>query len=235
MIPLSQSPRNARIWHGLTALVALGALVLQISLVIDGSSVLVDGPVPNTSTRVFRYFTYFTIQSNFLVLFTTATLAARPARDGRVWRIVRLDAVVGITVTGLIHFFFLRPLLDLHRGSYLADKLLHVAVPLLAVTGWVVFGPRRRVTRRDLLPAMAWPAAYIAFTVVHGAISGWYPYPFTDVTTQGYLRVSINGVLVAVLLYGLCVLARWADRQLPSGDLDGQDATSPDSDRSVSR
>ena len=36
----------------------------------------------------------------------------------------------------------------LSEWSYLCDKLLRVVVPLLAVTGWLIFGPRPRVAAR---------------------------------------------------------------------------------------
>ena len=45
---------------------------------------------------------YFTIQSNILVLVAAATVVVDPARDGRFWRILRLDALLGITITGLV-------------------------------------------------------------------------------------------------------------------------------------
>ena len=74
---------------------------------------------------------------------------------------LRLNAVVGITVTGLVHWFLLRPILDLSGIDYWTDKLLHVAVPLLAVIGWVAFGPRDRVRRSDLLPSLAFPVLWL--------------------------------------------------------------------------
>jgi hypothetical protein len=37
----------------------------------------------------------------------------------------------------------LRPFLNLHGANYVADKFVDIVVPLIAVAGWVVFGPRR--------------------------------------------------------------------------------------------
>jgi uncharacterized membrane protein len=137
--------RAARGWHLLTAVITIAALVLQLWLALDGHRTLVTEGEPSTRTTLVRFLSYFTILSNILVAWTTSTLAIDPGRDGRVWRVLRLDAVVGITVTAVVHWFFLRPLLDLHGGDYVADKLLHVVVPLLAVAGWLVFGPRGRI------------------------------------------------------------------------------------------
>ena len=206
---------GARAWHGVVALVALAALVVQVALVISGESVLVtDGPVPSTGTRLVRFVSYFTVQANLLVVIISAGLVLRPDRDGWVWRVLRIDGVVGIAVTGIVHWFLLRPLLDLHGASYVTDKLLHVVVPLLAVAGWWAFGPRPRISRGLLLPAMAWPAAYMVFTLARGAATGWYPYPFVDVGLHGYPAVLLAGVGVIALLLGIAALLLVVERSL---------------------
>jgi hypothetical protein len=47
-----------------------------------------------------------------------------------------------------------------------------------------------------------YPLAYLIWTLVHGAVTGWYPYPFIDVTDLGYPRVLINiaGLVLAFLV-----------------------------------
>ena len=106
-------------------------------------------------TRLGRLVSYFTIQSNLLVAVTAVQLARDPLRDGRWWRAVRVAAVVGITVTGLVHFVLLRPLLDLEGASWVADKLLHMVVPVVAVLGWLRrrAAPARPLARRPPGPA----------------------------------------------------------------------------------
>lgn len=192
-----------------------GAVLIQIALVVTGASVLITtGPRPDLPTRLVRFFGYFTIQSNLLVLLTSCALVAAPGWDGRFWRVLRLDAILGITVTGLIHWFFLRPILHLTGWSAFTDTLLHVVVPLLAVIGWVVFGPRQRTSPRLLLLAMVWPLVYMVGCVVFGARTGWYPYPFTDVNLHGYGAVLVNGVGVVVLLLLVGGLLVFLDRRL---------------------
>jgi hypothetical protein len=95
-----------------------------------------------------------------LVAVTRSPGSATRARDGRVWQVIRLAAVVGITVTMIIHWFFLRPLLELTGWSDLCDRLLHVVVPLLPVLGWLNFGPRPRVAIKVVLPGLIWPVGW---------------------------------------------------------------------------
>ncbi len=134
--------RAARAWHLLTAFVAATALVLQLVLVIRGGRVLEEAHAPSMTLRLLRFVAYFTIQSNVLVLVSTAALARDPGRCRGGLRVVRTAAMTGIIVTGLVHWFLLRPLLHLHGADLVADKLLHLVVPLLALAGWLVFGPR---------------------------------------------------------------------------------------------
>jgi hypothetical protein len=201
----------ARRWHALTAVAAVGALVLQLVLVIQGGRVLDEVTPPDLPTRLYRFVAYFTIQSNVLVAIAAVQLARDPARDGRAWRVLRVAGVAGILVTGLVHFVLLRPLLDLQGADSLADKLLHMVVPVLAVVGWAVFGPRPRVTARDLGLALAWPLAWLAWTLVVGGLTDWYPYPFLDHREDGVGEVVVVSIGITVLFVALLALVDWVD------------------------
>ena len=205
---------RARVVHTVTAVVAVTALVLQTVLVVTGDAVLAETQVPPLVTRLGRLVSYFTIQSNLLVALTAVQLARDPQRDGRWWRPVRAAALVGITVTGLVHFVLLRPLLDLHGASWAADKLLHMVVPLLAILGWLLAGPRPRAPWRDALSALAWPVGWLAWTLVVGTVTGWYPYPFLDVGDQGAASVAVTCLGVTVLFLALAALLSWLDRRM---------------------
>ena len=114
----------------------------------------------------------------------------------------------------MVHWFLLRPILDLSGADYVADTLLHVVVPLLAVVGWIAFGPRGRVQGGDVLGALVFPVAWLVYTLVRGAATGFYPYPFLDVGEQGYAAVAVACVGIAALFVGLSALAWKADDRL---------------------
>ncbi len=217
---------RARTVHLVTAVVVIGALVLQTVLVVTGDSVLAEQEVPPLLTRLGRLVSYFTIQSNLLVAVTAVQLARDPLRDGRAWRPLRAAALVGITVTGLVHFVLLRPLLHLEGASWAADKLLHMVVPLVAVVGWLVAGPRPRAPWRDTVTALVWPVAWLAWTLVIGAVTGWYPYPFLDVGAKGAGSVAVTCVGVTLLFLALAGVLSWLDRRMPPAPVRGT-ATAP--------
>ncbi|MBO9521715.1 MAG: Pr6Pr family membrane protein [Nocardioidaceae bacterium] len=206
---------RARLFHLLTFAVATFAVVLQLVLVIQGHRVLDEHNRPDLGTRLVRFASYLTIWGNVLVAWSALTLALGRDRDSRLWRALRLDAVVLILVIGVVHFLFLRPLLDLHGADYLADKLLHMVVPVLGVAGWLLFGPRGRVAWRDLAPFLVVPLAWLAYTLVRGEIVEWYPYPFIDVNEHGYGVVLLNCAGVAALTLLVAYGALRLDPRLP--------------------
>jgi hypothetical protein len=212
--------RAGRVWHLVTFAVALFALVFQLVLILRGDSVLDEANAPASTEAVRRYFFYFTIQSNIAVAWVTYLLARRRESDTRFFRVLRLDAVLAIAVTGVVHWFLLRPILDLEGASYVADKLLHVAVPLLAVIGWLVFGPRRLLLSSDVPPALVWPVAYLLLVLATGPIFDWYPYPFLDVAEHGLGVVLLNSLGITVLFLAIAYGAVWADARLPGAKPD---------------
>ena len=206
----------ARWWHGSTCVVATAALVLQFYLVIIGARVLLEGDVPPLPLRVARFFCYFTVQSNALVAVVTGLLWWAPARDGPLFRVLRLASVVAIAVTGVVHYVALRPLLHLTGASWWADLGLHVAVPILAVIGWALFGPRPRVDRPSVGWALLWPIAWLGCTLVVGALTTWYPYPFLNADRLGYPRVLLTSLVVTAVFLALIGLVALVDRYAPA-------------------
>jgi hypothetical protein len=122
--------------------------------------------------------------------------------------------MTGIIVTGLVHWFLLRPLLHLHGADLVADKLLHLVVPLLALVGWLVFGPRPVMTRGSSLQGTAWPLAWLLVILVQGGATGWYPYPFLDHREHGWDHVAVVCAGILVLWSALLLAQAGYDRRM---------------------
>jgi hypothetical protein len=165
--------------------------------------------------RVWRFFSYFTTQANLLVAATSLSLAQSPGRDGAGWRVARLNALTGVTITGLVHWFLLHPLDDFSGLQWASDTLVHIIVPILVVLGWLVFGPRRRITTRVVLMGMIWPVAWLLYTLLVGRFTGWYPYFFLDLEQSGPGVVALYCVTILILLFVMSCLFWMGDRWLP--------------------
>jgi hypothetical protein len=86
---------------------------------------------------------------------------------------------------------------------------LHDAVPLAYVTNWIAFAPKSGIGWADPFKWLTYPLVYIAYSLLRGAIVGWYPYWFVDVTQLGYPTALTNTafVLFAFLIVGSIVVA----------------------------
>ena len=97
----------------------------------------------------------------------------------------------------------------------LVNALVHFVVPIMMVVGWLAFGPRPRIDAGTVLWSLLFPALWMLYTLVRGAIWKWYPYPFVDVTTHGYARVAFNAILVVLVLAAVAALFALGDRWMP--------------------
>lgn len=200
--------RLARAWHAVLAAVIVVALIVQVTLTASGV-----GSHVSLGTRLVRLFSYFTIQSNILVAAVAITLAIDPERDGKWWRVIRLDALLGIATTGLVFHIVLAPLSKATGLAALASDGFHYVSPYMALVGWLLFGPRPRIGWSTVVLSLIWPAAWLAYTFMHGALTGWYPYRFLNAGEIGYLTALRNTafVLAGASVFGLLlkVLDGW--------------------------
>jgi multidrug transporter EmrE-like cation transporter len=210
------SPRAARAWFAATAGCALlGVLISAITAANNE-----HGRFHPAAARAVNAFVFFTIQSNLLVALAALLLALKLTRGSTAFAVLRLTGLVAITVTGIVFHVALAQTLDLKSWDAVGNELVHTVVPVMAVVGWLLIGPRSLVSRRIAWLSLIFPVWWLAFTLIRGAIAHWYPYPFVDVTQLGYGRVAVNCVWVALLFLGLAAGATTLDRRLsPSGAL----------------
>jgi hypothetical protein len=210
----------ARTWHAIIAVLAFAALALQlwISVRVSGTPAHTDvGRVAGATLagRILRTLSFFTIQSNLLAAITSAQLARKPDRDGPVWRVVRLNALVGITVTGVVYSAVLAASHEPKGWQQVStNTVVHYVVPIMMVLGWLLYGPRPRIGGPVVAWSLVFPILWFSYTLVRGEITPWYPYPFVDVVSHGYPTVLVNAVLVTIVLAAVSALFWWGDREL---------------------
>ena len=199
----------ARLVFGVTAAISLVTLGIELTYAVFG---WYPGSEPDALTRVVNWFSYFTNVSNILCIVGLTMLARDPVRDGRWFRPVRLAGLVGITVTFFVYMVALRPDQVLDGIHIWTNAGYHVAVPILAVAGWLVFGPFPRADGRSVRLTLLWVAVWAAWTLLHGALSGWYPYAIIDASTLGYPAALRTAALILLLIAGVAGLYMWVDR-----------------------
>jgi hypothetical protein len=210
---------TSRVWHGVLALVIAVSLVTQIVLIFTGGADANSGDVDtsdNVGVRLVRLVSFFTIQSNIVVLATALVLVWRPRYDGRVWRVVRLDALLGIAITGVVFATVLAPLVHLEGVPLAVTIGFHYISPWLTLLGWLLYGPRPRFTWGTVAAAFIWPLLWLVYTFVRGAIGHWYPYPFLDVDELGYAVALRNVVFVLLVAVVFAAGIKLIDRHFPA-------------------
>jgi hypothetical protein len=164
--------------------------------------------------RLVDTLSYFTIWSNIVVAIALTLLARAPRGDGYWRRVLRLDAVVMITITAIVYAVLLAPITDVTGWSRLTNPLQHIVVPAVTVIVWVWFGPRGWIDLKVVAGALLIPLAWIGWMLARGAVIGSYPYEFANVEELGYPAVFTT--LVGILVFAVVVMAvYWAlDRLL---------------------
>lgn len=213
------SRRAVRVVQGLLAAIILVSLIAQIVLMVGGGADANSGRTDahlGIGERFVRLFSYFTIDSNLIVLVVAILLVAKPDRDGPLWRVVRLDSLLSIVITGLVFAIILAPMVHLSGVALWVTIGFHYISPWLALAAWLAFGPRHRIDWPTFGYAFIWPTCWIAYTIAHGAASGWYPYPFLDVEELGY-PIALRNIAVVFIVAGLVgLILKLIDNHVPA-------------------
>lgn len=206
----------------IAAVIGWLALILQYGLVIAGNI----GPSP--LGRTINFFSYFTVLCNILAALALSApwLMPRTAFGRFLMRPPVRAAIASYIIVVLVTYdLILSDLLELQGLAYVVDIALHYVMPVLFVLDWLLFAPKGALRFRDIPAWLIFPVAYVAWTFVHGALSGFYPYPFVDVAALGYARTGVNvvGLFVVFLVLAVVITAldhQWAKvtrRRSPAG------------------
>ncbi|KQY21373.1 hypothetical protein ASD16_18940 [Cellulomonas sp. Root485] len=196
----------ARTLHAIVLVAAVVGLSLELVRALTSDDL---------GTRLVRLFSYFTIQSNVLAAIAAGMLLWRPDRRGRVFAVLRLDALLCIAVTGIVYHAVLAGLQELTPSGALANLMLHTVVPVGTVVAWLVVGPRPRLSPAVVGWSLVYPLGWIAYTFLRGAVVDWYPYPFLDVSEIGLQSAMVRTGVVAVIFLALAFAVLGLEKILP--------------------
>jgi hypothetical protein len=195
----------------------LGWLALAVQLLLSIQLTVANGQ--GMWVGVWTYLGYFTITTNVLVALALTAAASGPR--GTISRFfgrtdVHTAIAMSIVIVSAIYNLLLRQLWHPQGWQLAADVTLHDVMPALFLLYWWLAVPKATLRWAQVVYWQMYPAAYFAYVLVRGAANDWYPYPFLDVTTLGYLRVLIDAcaVLLVFIAVGLLLiaLARWQVR-----------------------
>jgi len=88
---------------------------------------------------------------------------------------------------------------------------MHVWFPIYIALDWLLAPGRPRLRWSALGVVVSYPLAWLAFTLIRGAVDGWYPYPFLDPAT-GWMSVLLYILVITGFVVGVASLALWWSR-----------------------
>ncbi|MBC8013353.1 MAG: Pr6Pr family membrane protein [Methyloceanibacter sp.] len=127
---------------------------------------------------------------------------------------VRTAIASYIIVVSTVYYTILQKLWNPEGWQLVADTIEHCVAPSLYLLDWLVFVPKGSLSVRSVPWWLIFPVAYAFYSLIHGAVTGYYPYPFLDVTQLGYQRVLLNMAALTAVFALLGLILVGIDRML---------------------
>jgi hypothetical protein len=161
------------------------------------------------------YYTLFTIESTMIaivVVFTGGVVALRHPLDPVGYTSARLAVTAYAVMTAVVYNLLLRGIpAEGYVGPQWPGEIMHVWFPIYIALDWLLAPGRPRLRWSALGVVVAYPLAWLAFTLIRGAVDGWYPYPFLDPAT-GWMSVLLYILVITGFVVGVASLALWWSR-----------------------
>ena len=205
-----------KIYLALIAVLGWFALIVQFYLNLN------SGVAPAFEI-IIRYFSFFTLISNLLVAICCTALIFLPVGSKQFFSRPQIQTAITlyILIVGIIYNIVLRSLWEPKGMQLVVDELLHSVIPVLFFIYWFLLVPKQQLQWSIFWPWLIFPLAYLAFILVRGSFSGFYPYPFLEVNKLGLSWVLLNsvGITVVFLVISLILIgiAKWQVKSKTAG------------------
>ncbi|MBV9269892.1 MAG: Pr6Pr family membrane protein [Candidatus Eremiobacteraeota bacterium] len=151
-----------------------------------------------------NFLSFFTIQSN---IFAAGVLiaAALSNRFGA----LRGAATLYIATTGLVYALLLAGLEEsLQTTLHWVNFVLHYFTPAAVVADWAIAPARLGGSYVRIIASwLSYPLLYCIYSLIRGALIGWYPYPFINPANGiGTVTLAIVGIAIAEALFATLII-----------------------------
>ena len=200
--------------------------VLKIALKASLAIVGILGIIFTAQSSAFMgggsVFFFFTVQSNIFIIGMSLIflvndvmyLVNKKSFVNQALFMIKYVATVAITVTFIVFFTMLAPLMGMDYLLSFNNFSLHAIVPILAIIDFILFDTDSNLTYKNSLLATIAPISYVVFVYI-GAIfklqygkNLYYPYFFLDFEKNGFFFEKGFGIIpwIIILLAGICGL-----------------------------
>lgn len=199
---------------GVVRLVAGGLGIVVLAFHLDYSLGSGASALPN-------FFSYFTMQSAIgavILWMVGGVIALRKSSDPRWLLTARMLMTTYQVVSGVVYTIIVAQAVA--RGVSIqvpwTSQVLHYWMPAYALVDWLLAPRRASIRWVSLRGVLAFPVAWGAFTMVRGALVGWYPYFFLDpYQVSGPVEFAAYGAIVLSFIVLVATILILASRYLP--------------------
>lgn len=178
----------------LFALLGLGAVVTEVTVLIERGMF-----------NIANFFSYFTIESNILLAgaLLTGAFALAARSKSKYIDYFRGATTFYMIVVGVIFSLLLSGYDELTAVPW-DNTVLHYIMPIIALADWLIDPPKSPIRFKKAVWWLLFPLVYLVYSLVRGAIVGWYPYPFLNLETNGFGGVSI--IAAGIFIFGVVLI-----------------------------
>lgn len=209
LLPMTSIPVSASL-RFLAAIALLGSIVWQVA-----------DRMANNLFRPEEYFSYVTIQTSLIagvVMAVSGWQALNQTPETQLMSLMRMSVVSFAVMVALLYNLLLRdtagsPLDAGYVWPVLPNELLHVWGPVLILIDWLFSKRSEPIRFRLAFWVWAYPLAWLAFSLIRGSITGWWPYWFIDPTGEGGIPGMLTYIFgIMAFLYVVAMLMLFARR-----------------------
>ncbi|MGV1759566.1 Pr6Pr family membrane protein [Rhizobium sp. A22-96] len=190
---------SVRFWRWMIALLALSGIVISYAAIIPAAHV-------SRLRLTTNFLSYFTIQANILLVIALLSAEITPSSGIGRWAkrsATKTALLIYVGVAGCVYVWVLQDVWHPRGWQLWGDQILHYWIPLLTALDWIFLVERGRLSWRDAIWWLLFPALYSIYSLIHGHLSGFYPYPFLEVSDIGLNAVLINMTILGVIFLAL--------------------------------
>jgi hypothetical protein len=115
-------------------------------------------------------------------------------------------------IVGIVFNLLLRSIVNLEGQHRIVSEIFHTVVPVLFFVYWLFFISTEKISYKAILFWLFYPIIYMIYTLFHGVMTSFYPYPFIDVTKLGFKTAIRNGLFVLVSFIILSIILIFISR-----------------------
>jgi len=149
-----------------------------------------------------NFFSFFTIESNIAaaLLYIGAGIYGVVNPNARPLSTLRGAITLYMTLTGIVYMLLLSGNeIALQTTIGWVNIILHYIFPAIILLDWLVFPPKEYLQAKRVVLWFIFPTLYLVYSLIRGAMTGWYPYPFINPVTNGWPTVVVMIIFITFI------------------------------------